>query len=1385
MGIPFHNLKNVAKKTAKACLVVFLSLAFFLSNIPFGAISFMADKWNEKNIVDLMWQSQNKSSVVDSFRSNTAEAAEVTIESDLTDATDEFGPSPAVVFTTNQIGYTVFIDSGNDLAYRKTINGGTNWQTPVVIDNTKTGWTNVSVWYDQWTPGDSSNTLIHIAASDDTTDDIYYTYLDTNGDSLRGSVTAALLGATFTEAANAAPSITKGQGGNLFIAANFASISGSAGGLVARSTDGGASWPDVTPSVWSTVSIDQIQLLPLKTGNDIIAIKAETSSDAIKYRIYTEGSPGSWADSWSSIAALKENTTYDQWFSATIKKSTGDVYLAFSNNTNNEENDIEFWSFDESDRGSGFVKGTNNIISNDATAIAPVPLIDENSGDIYVAYIAGRSSYMYPYLGLGLSDTAHIYYKKTTDGGQNWSSETGTHNNDYGDDYRSLSGNLLSENRLFVSYYDDDDNDILGTTVFSQGIQVEASIDTTITDSTDEYGPSPSGVFIDGDVGYQFFVKTNIINDATDEFGPSPTTVFTDANNGYTFYIDSNNAELVYKKTINGGTNWSPPTIIDNTKTGWTNVSVWYDQWTPGDTTGVRIHIAAADDIVDDVFYTYLDTDDDTLKGSMVAVIQQSAFTETENAAPGITKGAGGALFVTANFATTAGGYVYRSADGAGDSWSDITPSGWSSASRDQVQLLPLLTNNDIVAIRADTANNDMDYQIYTEGSPGSWAGSWTTIASMVDNTTYDQWFSATIKKSTGDVYLVFTNNISVATGDIEFWTLTDSGRTFVKSSANVVDNLATILTPVPYYETDTGTIYVAYARGTLGSTMHVYFKSTSDGGTTWSSESSALSYTSDDHKFIRGNMMHSDVLYTAWYNDDLNSISGDNILSNRTYEDWITGQNVVYRKTTNGGGAWGAPRAITSVGGGVAVAVWYDQWTPGDDTNTKIHIAFSDDWTDDYYYTYLDTSDDSMLFPAKPVLLGTGITEASVGVPSITKGAGGNLFISGNFNTTAGGQVAISTDNGDNWTDATPGSWSSVAIDQIQLLPLKTGNDIIAIKAETGSNAIKYQVYTEGSPGSWAGSWSSIAALTENTTYDQWFSATIKKSTGDVYLAFSNNTNNEENDIEFWSFDESDRGSGFVKGTNNIISNDATSMMPVPLIDENSGDIYVAYLRGTLASATRVYYKKSTDGGNNWSGESETLSPGIVDAVYALKGNLLSAERLYVFWYNNDLNDIYGNTVIEPAPPLSTAIEIRAQNYTTSVSSITFPPGASGSTVSGPYNDIDGSGSPQTFGSAGVAKPVVTLYNGGASALIIWYNIATFTNSVVSNEYYLVNAKGGACADAGCITETATFDADVATGTTIAAGAGNEKDLYLKAALGAMSGESGNSTITILGEAE
>ena len=233
------------------------------------------------------------------------------------------------------------------------------------------------------------------------------------------------------------------------------------------------------------------------------------------------------------------------------------------------------------------------------------------------------------------------------------------------------------------------------------------------------------------------------------------------------------------------------------------------------------------------------------------------------------------------------------------------------------------------------------------------------------------------------------------------------------------------------------------------------------------------------------------------------------------------------------------------------------------------------------------------------------------------------------------------------------------------------------------------------------------------------------------------------------------------------------------------SGTTNAHVRQGTLAdypSATNACISVPSGGSVSVGYRSGGDTCATVPAFDTTLGSMIGTTNSHI----GDGNWVNGSTKIcaTASGGFSTAIEIRAQDYTTSVSSITFPQATPESTVSGPYNNIDSSGNPQTFGGAGTAKPVVTLYNGGGSTLTIWYNITTFTNSIVSSENYLVNTKGAACTDASCITGSVTFDTDTIIGTTIATGAGNEKDFYLKAILSAVAGKTGTSTLTILGEA-
>jgi hypothetical protein len=150
-----------------------------------------------------------------------------------------------------------------------------------------------------------------------------------------------------------------------------------------------------------------------------------------------------------------------------------------------------------------------------------------------------------------------------------------------------------------------------------------------------------------------------------------------------------------------------------------------------------------------------------------------------------------------------------------------------------------------------------------------------------------------------------------------------------------------------------------------------------------------------------------------------------------------------------------------------------------------------------------------------------------------------------------------------------------------------------------------------------------------------------------------------------------------------------------------------------------------------------------------------------------------------------SNSIAINAQNGTSAVTTITFPPGNPTDTISTPYNDIDTVDSSQNCVSGGTGKPVVTLKNTDLSnSYIIWYNISAWdVANVVASEKYLIVASGAGCNTETAITNTATIGSATVTVGPTTITADTTMDLYLKITLGSASGKTAASTLTILGE--
>lgn len=142
-----------------------------------------------------------------------------------------------------------------------------------------------------------------------------------------------------------------------------------------------------------------------------------------------------------------------------------------------------------------------------------------------------------------------------------------------------------------------------------------------------------------------------------------------------------------------------------------------------------------------------------------------------------------------------------------------------------------------------------------------------------------------------------------------------------------------------------------------------------------------------------------------------------------------------------------------------------------------------------------------------------------------------------------------------------------------------------------------------------------------------------------------------------------------------------------------------------------------------------------------------------------------------------ATTIGIKDQAGTTDVTTITFPTAACGATVSNPSNSES---EEQVFGAAETARPVVTLVS--PADYTVWLQVDNFSNSVVANEYYALLDNMTECLNADAVSTEITLDGSAYT-TGISMTTSEVNDLYLKVTLGAVAGETGTSTLTVLGE--
>jgi len=347
------------------------------------------------------------------------------------------GTSSNVVFVSDKIGYAFTIRADGTAAYHKTTSRGSTWTSAVTVDS-QTDCIGIAVWYDRWTPGDTSGNLIHIVTVDSGMDDLWYTRLNVSGDTLSTPVSISSgQGGTFTAGFNL-PSVTKATDGDL-----YAGIVDGDDGFVLRADASqnptvAANWAEAGTSPFDASS-DWLILMPI-SGGDILAVRSDLSEDDLDSKVLSNAT-GTWDAAWTDIDTnVGENTSYSGHLGATLDKSTGVIYLAWAADVNDyvtQDHDIRTARYS----GGAWVSAAA-VLTDTPRGVTGVKLaFNENSSEVICVYTARTD--------ISDSATGNVYYKKSTDSINSWGKEQGPLN-ETADNIFGARINLTQSDRIYA-----------------------------------------------------------------------------------------------------------------------------------------------------------------------------------------------------------------------------------------------------------------------------------------------------------------------------------------------------------------------------------------------------------------------------------------------------------------------------------------------------------------------------------------------------------------------------------------------------------------------------------------------------------------------------------------------------------------------------------------------------------------------------------------------------------------------------------------------------------------------------------------------------------------------------------------------------------------------
>lgn len=314
-----------------------------------------------------------------------------------------------VVWATASIGYVFFLDSGTDVVYVKTTDGGQTWgvKTTFFAGNVVIA----SFWFEKWTPGDTG-TKIHVVHIDSGTDDVVHQWFDTADDSISAQHVVFAGSTMLSNLANSL-SIAKMRGGNLIVV--FDGDAAAETGTY-RSVDGGVNWT-IRTNAYEAAS-DWAWVLPGNEldNNDAYIIYFDSSTSEVTLKVHDDSAN---TNSESAVIAAVVQYVNDPDgrypLHAAIRHSDGHTILVLITERDPAGATADFRVFDIN--GSASIVEKTALATNIDDCYYPSVFVDNLTDDIYVAYIGKRDGSEQ----LEVANSTGVYYSKSTDDGATWS----------------------------------------------------------------------------------------------------------------------------------------------------------------------------------------------------------------------------------------------------------------------------------------------------------------------------------------------------------------------------------------------------------------------------------------------------------------------------------------------------------------------------------------------------------------------------------------------------------------------------------------------------------------------------------------------------------------------------------------------------------------------------------------------------------------------------------------------------------------------------------------------------------------------------------------------------------------------------------------------------